>query len=79
MVTVDHVVWNGNAKDGYRVATRWTWQGTHDGPGLYGEPSGARIRILVISHQWIRDAKVTVEWLLFDEFALLKQIYRARI
>lgn len=77
-VTVDHVYWNGNAQDGYRVATRWTWQGTHDGPGIYGEPSGARIRIMGISHQWIRGGRICEEWMMFDEFALLKQICRAR-
>jgi len=79
MMTVDHVYWNGNAQDGYRVATRWTWQGTHDGPGIYGEPSGARIRIMGISHQWIRAGKIVEEWMMYDEFALLKQIYRAKI
>ncbi len=78
-LTVDHVYWNGNATDGYRVATRWTWQGTHDSFGIYGEPSGARIRIMGISHQWIRNNRVVEEWMLFDEFALLKQIYRARM
>ena len=79
MMTVDQVYWNGNAKDGYRVATRWTWQGTHDGPGIYGEPSGARVRIMGISHQWIRDGMIVEEWMMYDEFALLKQIYRARL
>lgn len=79
MLTVDHVYWNGNAHDGYRIATRWTWQGMHDGPGIYGEPSGARIRIMGITHQWIRDGMIVEEWLMYDEFALLKQIYRARL
>jgi predicted ester cyclase len=78
-VSVDHVYWNGNAKDGYRVATRWTWQGTHDGLGIYGEPSGARIRIMGINHQWIRDGKIVEDWMIYDEFALLKQIYRVRV
>ena len=79
MMTVDHVYWNGNAKDGYRVASRWTMQGTHDGPGIYGNPSGARVRVMGISHHHIKDEKITEEWMLFDEFAMLKQIYRAKL
>ena len=79
LMTVDHVYWNGNARDGYRVAARWTLQGTHDGPGIYGDPSGARVRVMGISHHHIQNGKITEEWMLFDEFAMLKQIYRTRL
>lgn len=79
VLTVDHVYWNGNAHDGYRVATRWTLQGTHDGPGIYGDVSGARVRIMGISHHHIKGAKISEEWMVFDEFALLKQICRAKL
>jgi predicted ester cyclase len=77
--TVDHVYWNGNDKDGYNVATRWTIQGTHEGPGVYGEPTGKKIRIMVISHQYVRNGMFQREWTVFDEFALLKQIYTPEI
>ena len=79
MITVDQVYWNGNAQDGYRVMSRWTLQGTHDGHGIYGDPSGARIRIMGISHHHIKNEKISEEWMLFDEFAMLKQIYRAKL
>jgi len=74
-VTVDHVCWIPDQPDGYRVATRWLLQGTHDGPGVYGEPSGKRVRLWGISHHQIKDGKIVQEWTVFDEFALLKQIY----
>ena len=74
-VTVDHVCWIPDQPDGYRVATRWLLQGTHDGPGVYGEPTGKRVRLWGISHHQIQDGKIVQEWTVFDEFALLKQIY----
>lgn len=72
---VDHVCWLGNEQDGYRVATRWTLQGTHEGPGVYGEPTGKRILLLGITHQVVEEGKFIEEWTVFDEFALLKQLY----
>ena len=72
---VDHVCWLGNDEEGYRVATRWTLQGTHDGPGMYGEPTGQRVTLMGITHQVIKDGKFIKEWTAFDEFALLKQLY----
>ena len=75
VLNIDHVCWLGNEQDGYRVATRWTLQGTHDGPGVYGEPTGKRICLLGITHHEIKDGKFVQEWTAFDEFALLKQLY----
>lgn len=75
MLSVDHVCAIGNERDGYRVATRWTLTGTHDGLGVYGEPTGKRIYLLGITHQEFKGGKFVREWTLFDEFALLKQLY----
>ncbi len=74
-MNVDHICWLGNEADGYRVATRWTLQGSHQGPGVYGEPTGKRIRLMGITHQHIQAGKFVREWTAFDEFALLKQLY----
>jgi predicted ester cyclase len=73
---IDHVCWVDDGNGCYRVAIRWTMQGTHDGPGWYGAPTGQQICILGISHQNIEKGKIFREWLVFDEFALLKQLYR---
>ena len=75
MLSVDHVCAIGNETDGFRVATRWTLTGTHDGLGVYGEPTGKRVYLMGITHHEIRDGKFVREWTLFDEFALLKQLY----
>lgn len=72
---VDHFCALADGPDAYRAATRWTLLGTHEGRGLYGEPTGNRVRVMGISHHLVRDGKFVQEWTLFDEFALLKQIY----
>jgi len=75
-VTVEHYCQVGNPASGYRTATRWRMTGTHIGYGIYGEPTGNPIQIMGISHHLIADGKIQNEWTLFDEFALLKQIFR---
>lgn len=73
-LTVDHVCSLGDMQKG-RVATRWYMQGTHDGPGWYGAPTGKRTFLMGITHQEVRDGKFVQEWTCFDEFSLLKQLY----
>jgi predicted ester cyclase len=72
---VDHVIWMGDEQKGYRVSVRWYLQGTHQGPGFYGEPTGKRIKMMGHTHYLIQDGKFVKEWTQCDEFALLKQIY----
>ena len=78
---VDHIAVLGDAEHGYRTATRWTLQGTHDGPSAYdaglGGPTGQRIFLIGITHHHIRDGKFIQEWSCWDEFALLKQLHRS--
>ena len=78
-LTVDHVYWNGDEAAGYRVATRWTLVGTHEGPGEWGEPSGARVRVMGLSQHRIERGRFVEETTLFDEFGLLKQLWAARL
>ena len=75
VLNVDHICWLGSDEEGYRVATRWSLQGTHEGPSVYGEPTGKRIYLLGITHHEIQNEKFVKEWTVFDEFALLKQLY----
>lgn len=74
-ISMDHVCWNGDEEAGYSAAVRWTLVGTHEGSGPYGEPTGKRVRLLGITHYGVRDGRIVEEWMIFDEFALLKQIY----
>lgn len=71
---VDHICSLGDEQGGYRVAVRWTMQGTHMGPGYLGEPQGKRVKLMGISHYLIKNDRILREWTTYDEFALLKQI-----
>lgn len=73
--TPEHVCSIGNARDGYRVATRWRIRGTHTGYGTYGPPTGRPVHIMGITHHLVKDGKIQNEWTVFDEFTLLKQIH----
>lgn len=74
-MTVDHIYWIANAADRYRVAVRWSLVGMHSGAGVYGEPTGKRVNIMGISHHHVQGGKFVAEWTVFDEIALLKQLY----
>ena len=75
-VSVDHFCALQDGPNRYRTATRWTMVGTHTGPGIYGAPTGKQIRIIGVTHHLVENGKFVQEWTLFDEFALLKQLYR---
>jgi predicted ester cyclase len=72
-VRADHVAAQPTA-DGIDVALRWELVGIHEGPALYGAPSGRDCYILGVTHWHICAGRVTEEWTVFDEIALLRQI-----
>ncbi|GAC1628561.1 MAG: ester cyclase [Chloroflexota bacterium] len=71
MIEIDDLYWNGNEKEGYRVAIRWTFMGTHRGLGIYGKATGRPIRLIGSTQQRIKDGKIVEEWTFFNELALL--------
>lgn len=75
-ISVDHFCSLAEGNNRYRTATRWTMMGTHTGPGIYGIPTGKNIRIMGVTHHLVENNQFIQEWTLFDEFALLKQLYR---
>lgn len=77
-VSVDYTCGNSMREDADYVAARWTLAGTHSGPTLWGEPTGAPLLILGESHYRLQGGRVVEEWLVFDELAVLTQVQRAR-
>ncbi|CAN5888951.1 ester cyclase [soil metagenome] len=73
-LNVEHVYWLGTDADGYRVAVRWRFAGTHTRYGWYGPPTDKRVDILGISHLHVKDGKVTKHYLVFDELAVVMQL-----
>ena len=75
-LSIDHFCALQDKENRFRTATRWTMKGNHTGPGVYGQPTGKPIQIMGISHHLVENGKFRQEWTVFDEFALLKQLYR---
>jgi hypothetical protein len=75
---VDHVCAVPYGDRGFEVAIRWTLDGTHSGPGLHRPPTGQPIHVLGITHWRVVDGRVAEEWTVFDELAVLTQMYRGR-
>jgi predicted ester cyclase len=73
---VDDLYWMGNDQDGYLTSVRWSLSGTHRGHGIYGSPTGRPIRMWGISQHRITDGQIVAEWMLFNEFAVMQQLYR---
>jgi predicted ester cyclase len=69
-----HVCSAPGASGGRKVAVRWTLDGHHDGPGRLGDPTGARLSLMGISHYHVRGGRIVEEWLHFDELSLLVQL-----
>ena len=76
MLQIDDIYWMGNDDDGYLASLRWSLVGTHRGNGIYGPPTGRRINMWGITQQEIKDGLIRKEWLLFNEFAVMQQLYR---
>jgi predicted ester cyclase len=72
---VDEIYWMGNDTDGYLTAVRWSAIGTHRGFGPYGTPTGRQIRLWGLTQQHVVGGKVREEWMVFNEFDVLQQIF----
>ena len=64
----------GNDTDGYLTSERWSAEGTHTGPGPYGEPTGKAVQIWGITQHEIVGGRIVREWLLFNELDLMMQL-----
>lgn len=64
-----------------RAAIRWSLDGVHDGWGMFGRPTGARVHVMGIAHAEYgpfgplgTGTGLRREFVLFDEIAIWKQI-----
>ena len=66
---------NREPESSVRVAVRWSLTASHSGFGHFGEPTGAPVYVMAMSHAYIMQDRVHMEWLLTDEVAIWKQIF----
>ncbi|MEM7286551.1 MAG: nuclear transport factor 2 family protein [Actinomycetota bacterium] len=75
--TAHHRIGRDDPGLGERAAIRWSLDGVHAGRGRFGEPSGASVHVMGISHAEFGPAGLRREWVLFDDTAVWKQILLA--
>ena len=73
-LTVHSAFVNREADNVLRVAARWSLAGTHTGWGHFGQPSGAPLYLMGMSHAHISQGRIVREWIVFDEVSIWKQV-----
>ncbi len=78
---IHHVIGREDPMQPPRAAVRWSLTGKHDGFGAYGNPTGADVHIMGITHAEFgpfgnddKPFSLRREWTLVDEVAIWKQI-----
>lgn len=72
--TIHHAVGRDDPHMPPRAALRWSLWGRHDGFGAFGDPTGAQVYVLGMSHAEFGPRGLRREWILYDETAIWKQI-----
>ena len=73
-LSIEHQIGREDAGEPARAAVRWGLHGKHEGWGSFGEPSGAEVYVMGISHAEFGPRGLRREFVLFDETAIWKQI-----
>jgi len=77
VLEVHHRIGRSDAGLGDRAAVRWSLIGRHAGGSRFGEPSGALVHVMGISHAEFGPWGLRREYVLFDEVAVWQQILLA--
>jgi predicted ester cyclase len=73
-INVDRIT--SNRRDNFtEIAARWYMRGKSTTTGVFGVASKDEVFVPVISHYIIVDGKITDEWMVYDGFDALCQIY----
>ncbi len=77
-MTIANICW-GDESDGLIGAVRWELAGTSRAGGWFGDmPEGHPIRVPGMTHcRFDSRGRIAEEWTVFDEVAVLAQVYRA--
>ncbi|MYW02816.1 ester cyclase [Streptomyces sp. SID3343] len=78
VVQVRDVVAHEHPEHGVRVSALWWLRGTYCGVPAYGAPTNTPVELMGCSQFRVVDGRITHEWRVYDEMALLTQIVHAR-
>lgn len=71
---IHHRIGRGDHGAAPRAALRWSLDGSHDGWGAFGAPTGAQVHVMGLSHAEFGPWGLRREYVLYDETAVWKQI-----
>jgi predicted ester cyclase len=74
-INIERITSNRNG-DSAQIAARWYIKGKTTKEGVFGIDSDEAIFVPIISHYTIKDGKITDEWMVYDGFDALCQIYK---
>jgi predicted ester cyclase len=70
----DDVIWAGNDVDGFYSSHRIMSTAHHWGHGIYGPPTGKKLRYQVIADCFVLENRIQEEWLVRDDLSIIQQI-----
>ena len=70
----EDVIWSGTPQLGMLGSQRMVLSGHHDGYGLFGAPTGQRLRFRVMADLYAKDNRISDGWMVRDTGAVLRQL-----
>ena len=70
----EDVIWSGTPEEGMLSSHRILTTATHLGDGIYGKPTGAKLRYRVIADCHAINNQINDEWLIRDQGAVVRQL-----
>jgi len=73
----EDVIWSGTPETGMLSSHRILTTATHDRPGVYGQPTGAKLSYHVLADCHAINNQINDEWLIRDQGAIVRQLGHA--
>ena len=70
----EDVIWSGTPEEGMLSSHRLHSTATHANPGVYGAPTGRKLRYRIIADCHAKDNQIDDEWLIRDQGAIVRQL-----
>lgn len=70
----EDVIWSGTPEEGMLSSHRILTTATHANPGVYGQPTGTKLRYNVIADCHAINNQINDEWLIRDQGAIVRQL-----
>ncbi|MEM7296134.1 MAG: nuclear transport factor 2 family protein [Pseudomonadota bacterium] len=70
----EDVIWSGTPEAGMLSSHRLLSEATHSGDGIWGAPTGKRLKYRIIADCYAKDNQISDEWLVRDNGGVLRQL-----